>query len=179
MNINCGGDRVPPTTSSIPLFLPTVHGVDLPWFPLLWFCDVGVKRSCLILCWWRIKPDQPRARKTRHILADVFLMILAELRQYLSQHKRVALVDLSCHFEIEAEALRGMLNTLEHKGWEPGCRAEPAVAMAAANTIQPAWKFTSGLARIVFPSSIRSLVASLSALPVIRSPINKLQTFYH
>jgi hypothetical protein len=31
-------------------------------------------------------------------------MILAELRQYLSQHKRVALVDLSCHFEIEAEA---------------------------------------------------------------------------
>jgi putative ferrous iron transport protein C len=116
MNINCGGDRVPPTTSSIPLFLPTVHGVDLPWFPLLWFCDVGVKRSCLILCWWRIKPDQPRARKTRHILADVFLMILAELRQYLSQHKRVALVDLSCHFENEAEARRGMLNMLEHKG---------------------------------------------------------------
>ncbi|MGB5427633.1 MAG: FeoC-like transcriptional regulator [Gammaproteobacteria bacterium] len=44
-------------------------------------------------------------------------MILTELRQYLSQHKRVVLVDMSCHFEIEAEALRGMLNTLEHKGW--------------------------------------------------------------
>ena len=42
-------------------------------------------------------------------------MILTELRQYLSQHKRVALVDLSCHFDIEAEALRGMLNMLEQK----------------------------------------------------------------
>lgn len=44
-------------------------------------------------------------------------MILTELRQYLSQHKRVALIDLSCHFDIETDALRGMLNRLEHKGW--------------------------------------------------------------
>lgn len=44
-------------------------------------------------------------------------MILNELKQYLSQHKRAALFDLSCHFGIEPEALRGMLAMLQRKGW--------------------------------------------------------------
>ena len=43
-------------------------------------------------------------------------MILSELRQYLSQHKRAALIDLSHHFDTEPDALRGMLTMLEHKG---------------------------------------------------------------
>ena len=40
-------------------------------------------------------------------------MILAEIRQYLAQHKRVALIDLSHHFGSDPEALRGMLAMLE------------------------------------------------------------------
>jgi Mn-dependent DtxR family transcriptional regulator len=44
-------------------------------------------------------------------------MILTELKQYLSQHQRAALIDLSHHFDIEPDALRGMLNVLERKGW--------------------------------------------------------------
>ena len=43
-------------------------------------------------------------------------MILSELKQYLSQHKRAALLELSHHFDIEPEALRGMLATLQKKG---------------------------------------------------------------
>jgi len=43
-------------------------------------------------------------------------MILAEIRQYLAQHKRVALIDLSHHFGSDPEALRGMLAMLEGKG---------------------------------------------------------------
>lgn len=43
-------------------------------------------------------------------------MILAELRHYLAQHKRVALIDLSHHFGSDPDALRGMLAVLERKG---------------------------------------------------------------
>lgn len=43
-------------------------------------------------------------------------MILAEVRQYLAQHRRVALIDLAHHFGSAPEALRGMLSVLERKG---------------------------------------------------------------
>ncbi|MGZ8096108.1 MAG: FeoC-like transcriptional regulator [Methylosarcina sp.] len=36
-------------------------------------------------------------------------MILSDLRVYLKQQRRVALADMSSHFGIEADALRGML----------------------------------------------------------------------
>jgi hypothetical protein len=36
-------------------------------------------------------------------------MILSDLRQYLQNHQRVSLNDLVLHFQIEADALRGML----------------------------------------------------------------------
>jgi hypothetical protein len=64
-------------------------------------------------------------------------MILAEVRQYLTQHKRVALNDLSHHFGSDPEALRGMLAVLERKGkvrrmpmgtpcWGGCCKCDPA-----------------------------------------------------
>ncbi len=43
-------------------------------------------------------------------------MILAEVREYLAQHKRAALLDLSHHFGTDPEALRPMLAMLERKG---------------------------------------------------------------
>ncbi len=43
-------------------------------------------------------------------------MILSELRSYLAEHKRAALIDMARHFDTDADALRGMLATLERKG---------------------------------------------------------------
>jgi putative ferrous iron transport protein C len=43
-------------------------------------------------------------------------MILSELRDYIRQQKRVTLHDLVIHFNIEADALRGMLDKWIHKG---------------------------------------------------------------
>lgn len=43
-------------------------------------------------------------------------MILSELRNYLREHQRVALIDIAHHFDTNADALRGMLTTLECKG---------------------------------------------------------------
>ncbi len=43
-------------------------------------------------------------------------MILSELRNYLKEHKRVTLNDLVLHFDIEADALRGMLEKWIKKG---------------------------------------------------------------
>lgn len=43
-------------------------------------------------------------------------MILSDLRTYLKQQHRVALRDLSVHFNIDADALRGMLSKWVNKG---------------------------------------------------------------
>lgn len=43
-------------------------------------------------------------------------MILSELRDYLAEHGRVSLVDIANRFDADADALRGMLATLERKG---------------------------------------------------------------
>lgn len=43
-------------------------------------------------------------------------MVLAELRDFLKQHRRVALIDLVNHFAVDADALRGMLETWMRKG---------------------------------------------------------------
>ena len=43
-------------------------------------------------------------------------MILSELRTYLAEHQRVALIDLAHRFDTDSDALRGMLTTLERKG---------------------------------------------------------------
>jgi Mn-dependent DtxR family transcriptional regulator len=44
-------------------------------------------------------------------------MILSDLRSYLKQQHRVALADLINHFNIDADALRGMLNKWISKGY--------------------------------------------------------------
>ncbi len=44
-------------------------------------------------------------------------MILSELRTYLKTRKSVTLQDLMLHFDIDAEALRGMLQILISKGY--------------------------------------------------------------
>lgn len=43
-------------------------------------------------------------------------MILSDLRAYLRAHHRVALADLIVHFDIDADALRGMLDKWISKG---------------------------------------------------------------
>ncbi|WP_305907522.1 FeoC-like transcriptional regulator [Methylomarinum sp. Ch1-1] len=43
-------------------------------------------------------------------------MILSELKSYLKQHHRVSLSDLVIHFNIDANALRGMLEKWISKG---------------------------------------------------------------
>ncbi|MFA5984165.1 MAG: FeoC-like transcriptional regulator [Methylococcaceae bacterium] len=43
-------------------------------------------------------------------------MILSELKQFLSQQKRASLLDLTQHFNVEADALRGMLEKWIQKG---------------------------------------------------------------
>jgi len=43
-------------------------------------------------------------------------MILSDLRSYLQQQRRVSLADLVTHFDIDADALRGMLGKWIRKG---------------------------------------------------------------
>lgn len=43
-------------------------------------------------------------------------MILSELRSYLKEKKRVTLYELVIHFDIDADALRGMLGKWISKG---------------------------------------------------------------
>lgn len=43
-------------------------------------------------------------------------MILSELKRYLAENQRVALLDLSHRFDTDADTLRGMLSLLERKG---------------------------------------------------------------
>jgi putative ferrous iron transport protein C len=43
-------------------------------------------------------------------------MILSELRDYLQQQRRVALKDMELRFNIDADALRGMLAKWVNKG---------------------------------------------------------------
>jgi putative ferrous iron transport protein C len=44
-------------------------------------------------------------------------MILSDLRGYLKEQKRVALKDMEMHFNIDADALRGMLSKWVTKGY--------------------------------------------------------------
>ena len=54
-------------------------------------------------------------------------MILSDLRSYLKQQRRIALADLVIHFNMDAGALRGMLDKWVSKGsvrklpLEPSC----------------------------------------------------------
>ncbi|MBV5309501.1 FeoC-like transcriptional regulator [Chromatium okenii] len=43
-------------------------------------------------------------------------MLISELLRYLHDNQRAALRDLASHFDIEPEALRGMLELLERRG---------------------------------------------------------------
>ena len=44
-------------------------------------------------------------------------MILSDVRDYLKQQHRVALADLVNHFNVDADALRGMLSKWISKGY--------------------------------------------------------------
>jgi len=43
-------------------------------------------------------------------------MILGDLKSYLTQHKRVPIADLANRFDVEPDALRGMLQLWVDKG---------------------------------------------------------------
>jgi len=43
-------------------------------------------------------------------------MILSELRDYLKQQHRLTLAEMANHFDVDADALRGMLNKWISKG---------------------------------------------------------------
>lgn len=44
-------------------------------------------------------------------------MILVQLRSHLAQQRRLSLRDLATRFDAEPDAMRGMLATLERKGY--------------------------------------------------------------
>lgn len=44
------------------------------------------------------------------------MMVLSELRGYLREQRTVALIDLVNHFDMEADAIRGMLSKWVSKG---------------------------------------------------------------
>lgn len=43
-------------------------------------------------------------------------MILAELRDYMKQRRQATLADLAAHFQVDADALRGMMEVWIGKG---------------------------------------------------------------
>jgi len=43
-------------------------------------------------------------------------MILSEIRTYFSNHRVASLTDLSAHFKVDPDAMRGMLGQWERKG---------------------------------------------------------------
>jgi predicted ArsR family transcriptional regulator len=43
-------------------------------------------------------------------------MILSDLKHYLAQHGQVTLRDIATHFDVEPDAMRGMLSPWMHKG---------------------------------------------------------------
>ncbi len=43
-------------------------------------------------------------------------MILSELRDYLKRQQRLSLLEMANHFEVDADALRGMLSKWVSKG---------------------------------------------------------------
>ncbi len=43
-------------------------------------------------------------------------MLLSQLSAYFARHKRVCLADLAAHFDVQPEALQGMLELLVAKG---------------------------------------------------------------
>jgi putative ferrous iron transport protein C len=43
-------------------------------------------------------------------------MILSDIKRYLQERKQATLSDLAIHFDIEPEAMRGMLEHWIHKG---------------------------------------------------------------
>jgi len=75
-------------------------------------------------------------------------MILSEVRSYLAEHKRVALMDMVYRFDADAAALRGMLAVLERKGrvrqlppgtaCSPGCGKCDAASVEIFEWIDPA-----------------------------------------
>lgn len=67
-------------------------------------------------------------------------MILSQVREYLAEHKRVALTDMAHRFDADAEALRGMLTILERKGkvrkLPPGTGCSSGCGKCDASTIE-------------------------------------------
>lgn len=53
-------------------------------------------------------------------------MILAELRDFLKQRRRVALGELASQFDVDADALRGMMQRWLNKGQVRKLSKEPA-----------------------------------------------------
>lgn len=43
-------------------------------------------------------------------------MILSQLSQYITEHRRVSVQDMAHHFDADTDALRAMLEVLERKG---------------------------------------------------------------
>ena len=43
-------------------------------------------------------------------------MILSDIKEYFSNHEMASLADLSVHFGVEPDAMRGMLDRFIHKG---------------------------------------------------------------
>jgi hypothetical protein len=64
-------------------------------------------------------------------------MILSDLRTYLQQQRRVSLADLVTHFNIDADALRGMLSKWIAKAMSVLCHWNRPVGQVAVNVTPP------------------------------------------
>ncbi|MBC2695668.1 MAG: sugar metabolism transcriptional regulator [Desulfobacteraceae bacterium] len=65
-------------------------------------------------------------------------MILSDIRKYLSENRIVSLKDLSVHFDIEPDAMQGMLQEWIRKGKVRKCSGEPHCSYACAQCSDPA-----------------------------------------
>lgn len=65
-------------------------------------------------------------------------MILSDIRKYLSENKTVTLKDLSVHFDIEPDAMQGMLQEWIRKGKVRKYSGAPSCSHACTKCSDPA-----------------------------------------
>ncbi len=73
-------------------------------------------------------------------------MILSDLRNYLKERKSVTLRDLMLHFDIDAEALRGMLQILVAKNYVQKTSAKEACGTSCCkcdSTLTEIYEYTN------------------------------------
>ena len=85
-------------------------------------------------------------------------MILSELRTYLTEHQRVALIDLAHRFDTDSDALRGMLTDTLVTLY----RIDIAAQLAQGADLVPGWLAAGSAVLLVVLVSMGALLRSRS-----------------